>query len=157
MKSKIDIANDILSRQLSWISSSDNKVPAIFAINTAMLGVVAALLNSFENWSKLNSILITILLIFLLGSVVCLAVATFPRLNGPKGSLIYFGGIVTRSLEQYKTEIQNLSDDKLIVEILTQVYRNAEIATNKFLWVKISMILTFFSFPFWLITVWLIS
>jgi hypothetical protein len=154
MKSKTDIANDILSRQLSWISSADNKVSPIFAINAAMLGALAALMSSFHNWLILNSIMTTLSIIFLLGSMVCLTLATFPRLSGPKGSLVYFGGIVTKSLESYTSEVINIDDDALLKDIITQVYRNAEIANTKFNYVKMAMIQTFASFPLWAIAIW---
>lgn len=154
MLSKVEIANDVLSRQLSWVSSADSKIPLIFAINTAMLGVLSALVGSFDNWTVLNYISTILSIILLLGSMISLALTMFPRLTGPKDSLIYFGGIVTKSAEIYTQEMSNITDDILVKDILIQVYRNAEIANTKFNCIKWAMGQTFASFPLWLITVW---
>ena len=154
MPFRFEIANDILSRQLSWISSADNKVPSIFAINAAMLGVLSALISSFDSWTILNSIIMILLMILLLGSMISLALTTFPRFPGSKDSLIYFGGIVTKSVESYVQEMGNITDDVLIKDVLTQAYKNAKIANAKFNYVKWAMKQTFASFPLWIIAVW---
>lgn len=51
MNKIIERSNDLLSKQLSFIFAADNKVAPIFAINTAMLGVLAALIPPIANWT----------------------------------------------------------------------------------------------------------
>ena len=148
------IANDLLSKQLSWVIAADNKVPPIFAINTAMLGVIAALSKGIENWSISHAIVSVLAALPLVGSIISLALATFPRLHGPKGSNIYFGGIITKNLEAYVSEMKKTKDDDLLEDMYRQVYRNAEIAQAKFTFIKWAMIQTFSSIPFWLISIW---
>ena len=154
MKEKIKIANDILSKQLSWISAADSKVPSIFAINVVMLSVLAALIPPLANWTIFGAVITTLPTILLIGSMVSLTLVTFPRLVGPKGSLIYFGGITTKSEDSYVNEMTNIEESIFLKDILTQTYKNAEIAKSKYLYVKCAMGQTFISLPIWLIAVW---
>lgn len=154
MIDKIENANKTLSRQLLWVSAADSKVPSTFAINAAMLGVLAALIPPIANWTIPGTIVPALSGILLLASMFSLALATFPRLTGPKESLIYFGGIITRNENLYVQEMRNVTDDILVEDILKQVYINAEIAQSKFSCVKWAMIQTFVSFPLWLIAIW---
>lgn len=150
----MEISEKILTLQLDWISASDRKIVPIFAINAAMLGVIAALLPLSKVW-EINTAIVTLLSVIpLIGSTISLALATFPRLNGPKGSLIFFSGIVTRDESSYINEFNNLSEQELTNDLLKQVYRNAEIANEKYNYIKWSMRQSFVSLPLWLISVW---
>jgi len=42
-KAQLDLLDRILGRNLNWVASADAKVTPMLAINTAMLGVIAAL------------------------------------------------------------------------------------------------------------------
>ena len=151
---KIEVANDVLSRQLSWISAADSKISSIFAINGAMLGVLAALISPIEKWTIFCAIMAAFSAVPLFGSMISLALAIFPRLSGPKGSLIYFGEIVSRSEDSYVQEVYNMDDNLFKEDMLRQVYRNAEIAQTKFNCVKWAMIQTFTGFLPWLVAIW---
>jgi hypothetical protein len=156
MDEKIERSNDLLSKQLSWISAADSKVTPMFAINTAMLGVLAASISPIANWTIFRAIITTLSAIPLIASMIFLALVTFPRLSGPKGSNIYFGGITTKSENSYVNDMINIEDDVFLKDILTQTYRNAEIAQSKFNHIKKAMALTFLSLPIWLLAVWLL-
>ena len=156
MKDKIEISNGILSKQLSWISAADSKVAPIFAINAAMLGVLATLIPPIANWTIFRAIITILSVIPLIASMIFLTLVTFPRLSGPKGSYIYFGGITTKSEDSYVNDMINMEDDVFLKDILTQTYRNAEIAQSKFNHIKKAMALTFISLPTWLLAVWLL-
>jgi hypothetical protein len=156
MNEKIERSNDILSKQLAWISAADSKVAPIFAINAAMLGVLAALIPPIANWTIFRTIITILSVIPLIASMIFLTITTFPRLSGPKGSYIYFGGIVTKSEDSYVNDMTNINEDVFLKDILTQTYRNAEIAKSKFNHIKKAMALTFISLPIWLLAVWLL-
>ena len=147
MNKIIEISNVLLSKQLSFISAADSKVAPIFAINTAMLGVLAALIPPIANWTIFSAIITTLSAIPLIASMIFLTLVTFPRLSGPKGSYIYFGGITTKSEDSYVNGMMNIEDDVFLKDILTQTYRNAEIAQSKFNHIKKAMALTFISLP----------
>ena len=156
MSIKETIANETLSKQLTWIAAADSKVPPVFAISTAMLGVIVALISALELWTIGKAISCALTTIPLVGSIVSLALATFPRLKGPKGSLIYFGGIVTKSADAYVQEMLNATNENLEKDVLLQAHRNAEIAQEKYNCVKWAMVQVFVSFPFWLLSIFLL-
>ena len=149
------VADKMLSRQLQWIAAADGKVAPVFAIDAAMLGVLAVLVPPIGQWSISAAIAASLSGIPLVGSVACLALAAFPRLNGPKGSITFFGGITNLSEGDYLKRMSLGINQHLIEDVYRQVYRNAEIAAKKFGFIKWAMILMFGSVPFWLIAVWL--
>lgn len=154
MEDKINSAEKILNMQLAWVSAADNKIPPIFAIDVAMLGVLATLMPPISEWTICGNIMVFLAIISLIGSIITIGFSAFPRLSGPEGSLIYFGGIVKKSEESYIKAVKNLSDDNKLDDLLKQTYRNAEIARSKYYWLKWSMLLSFISFPFWVISIW---
>lgn len=151
---KLEVADKALTRNLGWIRAADAKVPSIFAISTAMLGVLAALLPPVHSqWTVVVAIISFLAAAALIVSIVCLACASFPRLKGPKGSIVYFGGAITRAESDYIKCLSAGVTVELIEDIARQAYRNAEIAAEKFKAVKWAMILLFASIPLWLVSV----
>ena len=147
-------SKDTLSLQLEWVKSADSKVPPLFAINAAMLGVIAALIPDINNWDIQSAIFTLLSILPLVGSVICLALTTFPRLSGPASSVVFFSGITARSEDEYISVVTNMPDEILLNDILQQIYRNAEIAKSKYTFIKKSMVLSFASLPLWFISVW---
>ena len=145
-----------LDLQLEWVRAADAKVPPIFAINIAMLGVVVALMKTNSNWIIYEGILTSLCLIPLVVSICFLALSIFPRLSGPKGSNIFFGGITNKSEEKFIEELKGESDINYENDVLVQAYRNAEIADDKFRFIKYAFISSFISVPFWLISIYLL-
>jgi hypothetical protein len=152
----IDRAEKILSLQLEWVKAADGKVTPLFAINIAMLGLIVALMKALTTWTIAAAIFSALCLIPLTLSIVFLVFAMFPRLGGPKGSYIFFGGITKKAENTYIEEVKSLNDDKLEDDFLSQAYRNAEIAEAKYHNIKLSFIFSFASAPFWLITIYLL-
>jgi|SRR6267142_1870086 len=153
MTPEIELVDRILSRNLDWISAADSKVAPILAIDTAMLGVLAALVPSAESWRALPAVLAAISALLLCGSVVSLIAATFPRLSGPKASMVFFGGISSFEREQYVAQLLGAHSADVTRDIAQQCHRNAEIAATKYWCVKWAMILLFGALPFWVAAV----
>jgi len=153
MTPEIDLIDRILSRNLSWIAAADSKVAPILAIDTAMLGVLAALVPSAASWRALPAVLAAISTLLLCGSVLSLIAGTFPRLSGPKASLVYFGGISNFEREQYVNQLLGSQSADLARDMAQQVHRNGEIAATKYWCVKWAMILLFASLPFWVVAI----
>ena len=145
---------EILLLQLNWIKTADNKIPPLFAINTAMLGVVATLIPDINNWDVSSAIFTSMSLVPLVGSIVCLALAAFPRLNGPKNSIVFFSGITSRTEDVFIAAISDMTVETLNRDMLQQIYRNAEIAGSKYTYIKKSMLLSFASIPLWFTSIW---
>lgn len=150
----IERAEKVLSFQLEWIKTADAKVPPLFAINISMLGIMAALSKSLSTWSVFTAVVSSISSVALLLSMGCLALTMFPRLNGPKGSSIFFGGISKQAEVKFKESFNSQSDEAYLDDVLNQAYRNAEIATDKYGHIKLAFIFTFSSIPVWLISIY---
>lgn len=151
------IADKLLSLQLKWIAAADAKVPQVFAIDVAMLGVLVALAPAPSKWNWGLGFFAGTAFFSLGCSVFFLALATFPRLTGPPGSLHYFGGITALREVEYIDKMRSSTPDLLTEDMYRQVYRNAQIAGEKFYFVWWAMVCAFGSLPFWLIALWLIN
>ena len=153
---RCDILEKKLARNIAWIAAADSRVAPLFAINTAMLGVIAALVPKPSMWEKLPLVTAVLSALCLGGSLVCIFLTTMPRTAGPKGSLVFFGGIVQRDVQQYLQAMQELKEEDYLTDLAAQVHRNAEIASTKFKWVGYAMRCTLIGAVPWLITVFLL-
>lgn len=151
---KIELLKEILVRQLNWIAAADSRIGLILPLSTVMLSVLAALLPDASSWSIFPAIVSTVSAILLFGSIICAAIGSFPRTSGPMGSVLYYGGIVTRDNKQYLEAINDLSDEALLTDLANQCHRNAQIAEHKFSWVKKGMIALFASIIPWVLSVY---
>jgi len=139
-----------LGRQLSWIRAADSRAALAFALNTGMLGVLAAVSpKQATAWGVAPAILASFAAAFALASLVCLTFASFPRVEGPRGSLVFFGGIAQRTTAQFKEAVTALSDESYIDDLANQCHRNAEIASQKFSWVQRAFVCLYLAVPPW--------
>ncbi len=149
-------AEKILTLQLDWVRTADSKVPPLFAIDISMLGLLAALVKLLPAWTIPAAVACSIAAIPLLLSLVFLALAMFPRLDGPKESNVFFGGIAKQSEKSFKANFFKASDSDIQDDLLGQAYRNAEIASKKYSNIKLAFILTFCSALPWIAAVYLL-
>lgn len=145
---------ELLKLQLAWVRAADTKVTALFAVDTAMLGVLAALSKSHTSWQISEAIFVSLSAIPLFLSVAALACVLFPRLSGPRGSNIFFGGIAVQDPDRYVEKILDADHDSLNRDYAFQIHRNSEIAVEKFKYVKHAFVATFSSLPFWLAAIY---
>ena len=100
-QSMFNLLESALARNLSWVAAADSKVPSIFAIDIAMLGVWCALAPKVNEWAVFTAVLSALAVLALLASIISLALVAFPRLDGPKGSAVFFGGIAQHLEEAF--------------------------------------------------------
>ena len=153
---KIDYLEKELSRILSWIQVADSRIALVLPLSTGMLGAIAVLAPAIKLWSASSAIASSFAIFFLVLSLVFCAFASFPRIDGPKGSVIFFGGIVTRELEQFKSSVKSLDEEMYSDDLISQCHINAQIANIKFTWVRRAMGSLFISFLPWAISVFLL-
>lgn len=146
----------ILERQLSWIGAADAKAALVFAIASGMLAVMVSVLPRPSSWNILTALLACLAAVLLIGSVVCVVVANWPRLKGPKGSVVYFGGICSFDEEQYTKRVCGATIFDMMQDYARQCHRNAEIAQAKYIWVHRASVAMCASFPAWLTAIWLL-
>lgn len=154
---QISFLENNLARQLMWIGAAESKVSFVFAVNTAMLGVLAAVSpKSACNWEVATVIITALAAIFCLASLLSLSFASFPNTTGPKGSLIYFGGVTQRDSQQYHEAVSGMSAEAYIEDLSAQCHRNAEIAGLKYTWVRRSLILLYLAVIPWGLSIYLL-
>ena len=150
-KERHEYAQWILERNLHWISAAEVKAGAIVAIDTAMLGALAASFSASPStdhtaWANLFSFVAAGLLLI---SVFCSAMSVLPRTDGPPNSFVFFGKIVKRTAADYTDAFRRATISSLLDDCLDQVYRNAEICCTKFKWVRAAMMWSFASLIPW--------
>ncbi|MBZ0111191.1 MAG: DUF5706 domain-containing protein [Thermoanaerobaculia bacterium] len=145
-----------LGRLLEWIAAADGKTATVFAVGTALLGVLVALSPSPREWTR-SYAAAAIAAGLLQGlSILFASFATFPRTAGPADSLVYFGGIAPREFDTYLGALRRQSADAYIEDLARQCHRNAEIARSKFIWVKRGLAALYLSAVPWLVALYLL-
>lgn len=146
-----------LERQLEWVSRHDGKVNFVFAIDTALFGALAAVLEPISSWSVMQTIFAALALLFLSLSIVPIIATTFPRTAAPAASLIFFGEIGKLELSRYSQLWRAQSDEAYLEDLLAQCHVNSSILSSKFANLKISYAGLFLSLPFWCLSVFLFT
>lgn len=143
-----------LGRLLSWISAADAKTSTIFAFATVMLGVLAALVPSAQEWVAGTAAWAAIAAVFLVVSLILSTFAAFPRTTGPKGSMVYFQGIASRKADDFSATVEKMTSTEYLEDLARQCHRNAEIAAAKYTWVRRAMIALYLGVIPWLVAVY---
>lgn len=154
LNDKIDYLEKELARLLSWIQVADSRMALVLPLTTAMLGVLSVLAPDINGWSMPAAIASSFALFFLILSPIFCALASFPRISGPKGSNIFFGGIVSRELEQFKQAVSNITQEDYCDDLINQCHINSQIANTKFSWVRRAMGSMFLAFFPWAVAVY---
>ncbi len=154
---QIERTEKSLERLLEWIRAVDAKTPVVMAIDTAMLGVLAALAPAPRDLSPYHWLSIALGTLALIASLGLCAAATFPQTEGPKGSVIYFGGIAARSAFAFADTMRTLSSAEYLEDLLHQCHRNAEIARHKFASLRRALYWLFGGILPWLAALYLLS
>lgn len=145
------VANAALDRNLSWIRSADAKLPPVFAVDAAMLGVLGLRLPHIDQLSWIVVVTWGLAAAMLVMSLVFLGLVAFPRLTGPKESIVFFGTAAQMLEERYVERlVKSPSNQELLEDTARQAFRNAEIAAAKYLSLRRAMMALFASVPFWL-------
>lgn len=151
-KEKIEQAKWLLERNLSWIAAAEVKVGVIVALDTAMLAGLgtafgAASKSDREGWVMLFAVIATACLVIGLFSA---AMTVLPRVTGPVNSLVFFGRVGALKSSDFADRFTRASQKDVLNDWLAQAHRNAQIACDKFKWVRTAMWFSFLSILPWL-------
>ncbi|TAH31655.1 hypothetical protein EYC59_06475 [Candidatus Saccharibacteria bacterium] len=135
----------ILNNINEWIRFADAKAGVVLAACGVLGGIVIARLPSdqstFRFWG-LAAVLVTLGL-----AIVCAAICLGPSLGKkiPPTSLMYFGHISRKYRENFSGFAQDFEGlgigDKISEEITSQIWVNSMIATKKYRYVNVSILL----------------
>lgn len=148
---KLAHARWVLERNLHWIAAAEVKVGIVIAIDTGLLGALAAALNGnrADGHYYLAHISTFLAAVFLAFAIFCAAMTVLPRTAGPTSSMIFFGPIASKSKADYQHDFDCADTAALLTDCTAQIHRNAEIAAQKFRWVRHAMQWSFAAAPFW--------
>ena len=79
----------------------------------------------------------------------CAAMAVLPRITGPAKSLLFFGRVGPCENTEYIHNFKTATDADLLEDWTAQIHRNAQIACDKFAWVRKAMWWSFLSVLAW--------
>ena len=158
LKDRITTAQWVFERQLAWIAAAEVKVGVIVAIETALLGGLAAAFVSSDHltrpgWAYLLSLSAAGLAVM---AIFCAAMAMLPRVSGPEDSLLFFGRVRDVSIPDYQLRFKSILPDELLDDWTAQIHRNSEIAWSKYGWVAKSVRWAFASAVPWVAAVGLL-
>jgi len=148
---KREIAERALERNLGWVRAADAKVPPLFAVDAAMLGVLGLRLPHFGEFSPLTTLVLAIAIALLLLSLVALGFVALPKLTGPPDSIVYFGTAALMGETTYLERLLAPDDVPLTEDLGRQAFRNAQIAIGKYENLARATLLLFAALPFWLV------
>lgn len=149
----ISRAEASLSRILDWIRAADSRLRFVLPLTTAMLGALAVLAPPVSDWTMLGGISASFALFFLVLSIIFSACSSFPRTSGPLGSMIYFGGICSRDLQQYESAFRSMTNEEYLCDLIRQCHRNAQISDRKYAWLQRAIGCLFISAIPWVVAI----
>lgn len=148
-RERIGAAQWILERNLGWIAAADIKAGVIIGINTALGSGLAAAYNEAGSRTCLIIVLTALAAFLGLISVFFSAMAVLPHTSGPKRSLVFFGCIAQLERSEYCEKFGTVSEEDMLLDLTSQIHRNAEIACYKYDHLGKAMRLAFFFTVIW--------
>jgi len=142
-----------LARLIEWGRVAESRVALILPLATAMFGALAVLALSVNGWTVFGGITTSFSAVLLALSIVFAAYASFPH---TERSLIYFGCITTRDLKQYEAEVQALTSDTYLADLISQCHRNAQIVGRKYIWIQRSISCLFLATLPWVVSLFIL-
>jgi len=157
MQARLSTAQWILERQLAWIAAAEVKVGVIVAIDTALLGGLAAVISTSNNIMCITWFFVVLSFLAIFIGLVCAAYVVLPRTDGPLTSFVFFGRIAVMKVADYTQKFCAATSQELLEDISNQIHRNAEIACEKYNLVTRSIRYSFFGAIVWAISIALIT
>jgi hypothetical protein len=150
---RVDLARWLLDRNIAWIAAAEAKAGFIVALDTAMFAGLATAYSDAKAITALQQFGSVFAALLLAMSVLFCAVVVRSQTHGPASSLIFFGRISKRSIETYRDAFKTSDSTAWITDFADQIHRNAEIATEKYEWVRRATVTLMFAGPFWALAV----
>jgi hypothetical protein len=142
-------ASDQLNRILTFFPRVDNRASLLFTVNSALLGVLAAGFHpeQIQDWYVLIPAGLTLgALVYSFGS---LYLCAYPNTKGGNGSNVYFESIARKTESAFVDEFRKLDEEEWLRDLSAQIWRNSEILSLKYKYLKHSMRSTIISLLPW--------
>jgi hypothetical protein len=144
-----EVASKQLDRVLAFFTRVEAKASFVFALNSAMLGTIAVRVerSDFDKWPNVAALAIAC--IGLIASCYFVYRCSFPSLAGGHSSLVYFKEIAKLREQEFVKSYKAQSEDALIDDLASQIWRNSQILSEKFWSIKIAFVITALSLLPW--------
>lgn len=131
IQEQLGAAEQRLDRLLDWVGRSDTKFSVVLGVDTAMLGFLAT--SAPGRQVSVTAIIFALAAASLLVlSLIYVYRGTYPRTQGPGGSLVYFGSIAEKDSEEFKKKFLAYDLQGHLDDVLEQIHRNSVILNGKF-------------------------
>jgi hypothetical protein len=139
-KTLLTASHDELGLVLSFFPRVDAKASVVLAVDTGMVGYLAAHLPALDSmhWWEFLAPACTVAL--LAWSFWYLYRGAFPQLRGGEGSLVYFKEVTKRTETKFVDEFMSQQEPAYIKDVLGQAWRNSQILKEKFDDVRLAFI-----------------
>ncbi len=146
MIEKNDVEKNLL-RVHEWTRAADQKISIILAFEGVLLAVLFPMVFKwywknnphFMTWEILFLVMAGVLLLFGIRKSFS---AIIPRIsnNSKKKSLTFFGHIASDSLSEYKSRLEEATEENVVDDLVSQTHISAKIAQTKHSELRDSMI-----------------
>jgi hypothetical protein len=152
----IERSRDQLNRVLGFFPRVDAVSSVLLGVNIGMLALLANNMLPLKAFAWYTAF--AVIPIFLIGiSLIHLYRGSFPKLDGGWRSLIYFREIAQRSESEFTKEFSAQSHQEYVNDLLSQVWRNSEILTQKFNHLRLAFIFMALAIVPWVVALALFS
>jgi hypothetical protein len=148
----ISASKDELQLVLSFFPRVESKFSVILAIDTGMIGFLAANAPPFSMFSKCMVVSAAATVLLLAASIAMLYRGSFPSLSGGESSLVYFREIAKRREHRFVEEFSTQSERNYANDLLGQVWRNSQILRAKYDCLKLAFTFMALAIPVWIVT-----
>jgi hypothetical protein len=146
---RLDISAKQLDRILGFFPRVESKASFLFAVNSAMIGALSVNIQRADLFSLIHMTLAVLSMAALIVSLFFIYQCTFPNLAGGHSSMIYFREIAKQRETEYVGAFKSLSNDRLLEDLTSQTWRNAEILAAKFTAMKRAFVVTALALAPW--------
>lgn len=138
-----DFANQTLSHLNEYIKFADQKASVLLTGHLAFLGLFVNFLN--ENGSGAGIEFKVLAAVTIVGTLLAGMFAgwvIYPQTEPSGEALLFWENINAKSLDNYESDIKGLDEDAVVSELIEENHLLAEIASNKYWRLKVSLIST---------------
>jgi hypothetical protein len=134
------VAKEQLNLVLSFFSRADAKASVVLGVDTAMAGYLASRMPSLKAMPYWQTLIPLTAFLLIGNSIWNLYKGAFPNLEGGNLSLVYFREIAKRTEAKFIDEFMTQDPGDHVKDVLGQVWRNSEILTEKFKYLKVAFV-----------------
>ena len=134
-----------LERQIGFVRASESRIKFLL---TSLSISTTVWLTGFLVVTPTNLIALVCGFAALVGNAISgyhVWSTLFPKVTNSKDSLLFFGGIITRPFEKFQRQICEMDEETYLEDICWQIYRNSQVAAEKFRHIELAMM-------FWIVS-----